>query len=211
MRLHMHYEIQRCPPNNASTCKVLTGFLPAWCAHIQNILAPGKKKASLLPQRPAADGLPSTHSLRRPADVWVPRNANGKGEAFDFAVSSGLQSELFHPVAETPGLVFHRYEEFKRSFKDTASSCETEGFVFTPMVLEAHGGGWSPLVRTAVDWVAKRQAACHNEDPSSVSLRIAQHISCSLVRDNARAILQRSGAAPTPSHLATGCDDTANP
>ena len=48
----------------------------------------------------------------------------------------------------------------------------------------------------------KRQAARHNEDPSSVSLRIAQRISCSLVRDNARAMLQRSGAAPTSSHLA---------
>ena len=122
-----------------------------------------------------------------------------------------MQSELFHPIAETPGLVFHRYEEFKRSFKDTAQSCEAAGFVFTPMVLEAHGGGWSPLVRTAVDWVAKRQAARHNEDPSSVSLRIAQRISCSLVRDNARAILQRSGAPPTLSHLPSGWDDTADP
>ena len=29
--------------------------------------------------------------------------------------------------------------------------CEAAGFVFTPMVLEAHGGGSSPLVRSA--WI----------------------------------------------------------
>ena len=143
----------------------------------------------MLPARPAADNLPPVQGLRRPADVWVPRNANGKGEAFDFAVSSGLQSNLFHPSAETPGLVFQRYEEFKRTYKDTAQLCETKGFVFTPMVLEAHGGGWSPLMRAAVDWIAKRQAACHNEDPCNVSLKIAQRISCSLIRDSVRAIL----------------------
>ena len=92
-------------------------------------------------------------------------------------------------------------------YKDTAKFCEAKGFVFTPMVLEAHGGGWSPLMRAAVDWIAKRQAACHNEDPCSVPLKIAQRISCSLIRDNARAILQRSGATLQPSHLPSGWDE----
>ena len=174
-------------------------------------LRPEREKAGLLPARPAEDNLPQVQGLRRPADVWVPRNANGKGEAFDFAVSCGLQSNLFHPSAETPGLVFQRYEEFKRTYKDTAQLCEARGFVFTPMVLEAHGGGWSPLMRAAVDWIAKRQAACHNEDPCNVSLKIAQRISCSLVRDNARAILQRSGATLQPSHLPSGWDEAVEP
>ena len=34
-------------------------------------------------------------------------------------------------------------------------TCEAAGFAFTSMVLEAHGGGWSPLMQNAVDWIAK--------------------------------------------------------
>ena len=138
--------------------------------------------------------MPVAGSQRRPADVWVPRGQSGKGEAFDFAVSSGLQSELVHPVVDVPGLVFQRYEAMKRSFKDTAQMCESEGFVFTPMVLEAHSGGLSPTFRSAVDWIAKRQATCQHEDPEFVSLKIAQRISCTLHRENARAILRTAGA-----------------
>ena len=67
-------------------------------------LRPEREKAGLLPERPSADGAPVNGNGRRPADVWLPRGASGKGEALDFAVSSGMQSELFHPSAETPGL-----------------------------------------------------------------------------------------------------------
>ena len=121
-------------------------------------LRPEREKANLLPQRPVADGLPQKHSGRRPADVWLPRGASGKGEALDFAISSGMQSELFHPVAETPGLVFHRYNDLKRSFQGNAHTCEAQGFKFVPVVLEAHGGGWSPLTRASFDWISKQQA-----------------------------------------------------
>ena len=104
-------------------------------------LRPERQKADLLPQRPSTDGLPVKGGGRRPADVWFPRGGSGKGEALDFAVTSGLQSELFLPVADAPGFVFQRYEHMKRSYKDTAQSCEAQGFGFTPMVFEAHGGG----------------------------------------------------------------------
>ena len=51
-------------------------------------------------------------SPRRPETSarMVARGPSGRGEALDFAVSSGLQSDLFLPVAETPGFVFQRYE-----------------------------------------------------------------------------------------------------
>ena len=148
---------------------------------------------------------------RRPADVWLPRGGSGKGEALDFAVSSGLQSELFLPVAETPGFVFQRYENLKRSFKDTAQSCETRGFEFVPMVVEAHGGSWSPLARAALDWIAKQQALCHNDDPAAVSLKIAQRISCTLHRENARAILRRTAVASSPCFPPSGWDEASAP
>ena len=76
----------------------------------------------------------------------------------------------------------------KRSFKDTAKSCEAQGFKFNPMVLEAHGGGWSPLVRNVIDWISKQQALVTNEEHAAVSLRVAQRMSCTLHRENSRAI-----------------------
>ncbi|CAK0838426.1 unnamed protein product, partial [Prorocentrum cordatum] len=51
--------------------------------------------------------------------------------------------------------VFPAYEHFKRTFKNTDVECSTAGFKFTPMVLESHGGGWSPLARSVLDRFAK--------------------------------------------------------
>ena len=173
-------------------------------------LRPEREKANLLPGRPAADGLYMTNSYRRPADVWLPRGSSSKGEALDFAVSSGLQSELFHPVAETPGLVFHRYDGMKRSCKDTAASCEAAGFKFVPLVVEAHGGGWSPSTRATVDFISRTRSACQHEDVASVSLRIAQRISCTLHKENARAVLRRAAVPAAPSFLPSGWDVAGN-
>ena len=68
-------------------------------------LRPVREKAGLLPARPKEDGLPSPLG-RRPADVWVPRGNSGGGEAWDFAVSSGMRSDLFRACSDAPELVF---------------------------------------------------------------------------------------------------------
>ena len=176
---------------------------------VEASLRPEREKAHLFPQRPISNGLPSSNGGRRPDDVWLPRGSTGKGEALDFAVTSGLQSELVVPVADTPGLVFQRYEQFKRSYKGTASSCETQGFAFVPMVVEAHGGGWSPLARATLDWISRQQAICHNESPTAVSLRVAQRISCTLHKENARAILRRTAVVPEASFPPSGWEEQA--
>ncbi len=79
----------------------------------------------------------------------------------------------------------------KCSFKDTEAHCRQNGFVFQPMILEAHGGSWSPAARRVLDMVASSMAAVWNERQESASLRVAQRLSCSLQRENARAILRR--------------------
>jgi len=153
-----------------------------------------REKVGLLPGRPSADGLPLKHGLcdRRPADIWLPRGESGGGEALDFAVSSGMQSELFRPSAEEPGYVFHRYENMKRSYKGTGEACNAAGFKFVPLVLEGHAAGWSPLLRSTVDWISRQGARICQENPPTVSLRIAQRISCTFLRENARAVLRRA-------------------
>ena len=94
-------------------------------------------------------------------------------------------------AAADPGSVFEHYEHFKRSHKNTELVCRDQNLKFTPMILEAHGGGWSPTFRRMVDWIARSAAAANHETPAAVSLRIAQRIACSLQRENARAVLRR--------------------
>ena len=60
------------------------------------------------------------------------------------------------------------------------------------------------MARGVLDWVSRQVAAVQQEEVHVVSLRIAQRISCTLHRENARAVLKRStavdpSAQPHPS------------
>ena len=81
------------------------------------------------------------------------------------------------------------------------------GASFRPLVLEACGGGWSSALRETVAWVAtESRAMCGSagSTPSVVSLKIAQRISCTLQRENARAVLRRSPGPVDGSYDSTG-------
>jgi hypothetical protein len=105
---------------------------------VEAVLHPEREKAGLLLQRPVADGFVMSGSGWCPADVWLPRGESGKGEALDFVISSGLQSELFLPADLAPGLVFQRYDMFKRSYQDIAGP----GIPIHP---DGPGGVWGSL------------------------------------------------------------------
>ena len=97
---------------------------------------------------------------------------------------------MLHGSAATGGL-FTDYEAYKRDHLHTDRQCSDLGFRFVPLVIEAHGGGWSALLRHSVDRVAKSQHTGFAVGQEPASLRIAQRISISLQRENARAILRR--------------------
>ena len=141
-------------------------------------------------------------SLRRPADVWLPRGPGGGSEALDFAVTSGLRADLFRESINHPETVILEYEEIKKLYKETEEVCRRSGLLFKPMVIEGHGGGWGGSFRGMVDWIAQTASAVHSEAKSAISLRIAQRVSASLQRENARAILRRApdicSAEPLP-------------
>ena len=99
--------------------------------------------------------------------------------------------------------MFPAYEHLKRSYKNTDQECAQAGFKFTPMILEAHGGGWSPLARGILDKLAKAQSAAWFVGQEPSSLIIAQRISCTLQRENARAVLRRM-SPPATHHAAAG-------
>ena len=154
-----------------------------------------RERPGLLPSRPAEDGIRASPGDRRPADVWLPRGPQNRPTALDFAVTSGLRSDLWRQVAETPNHVFEFYEHYKRSYKDTERLCEDQGFAFLPMVMEAHSGAWSPSARRAWGFVARNMSAAWNEGQEPSSLKLAQRLCCSLQRENARAVLRRLAEA----------------
>ena len=59
------------------------------------------------------------------------------------------------------------------------------------MVLESHSGGWGKTARRVLDFISRRNGAANNEASELVSLALAQRLSCSLRRENARAICRR--------------------
>ena len=153
----------------------------------------------------------SCRSERRPADIWLPRGPHGDADALDFAITSGMRPDMLRRAVEDPSEIFEIYESFKRAHQATETTCQSQSLRFTPMVLEAHGGGWSSTVRRVVDWVARRGAASQNTDLPALSLKIAQRISCSFQRENARAVLRRMASSAPPPRCAgfTAGDDTA--
>ena len=119
-----------------------------------------------------------------------------------------MQASQLRRSADLPEEVFARYEDLKRSHLDTEALCRAAGLRFTPLVLEAHAGGWSKSMRGLVDWIAESVAAARSTVKEVESLRIAQRISATLQRGNARAVLRRLGAAeeaPSPSAWADVC------
>ena len=161
-----------------------------------------EKPGLLLPPRPPDPGGPpldadlsSAASGRRPADVWVPRGVCGSAEAWDFSISSLLRPSHLSSASPSVADVFHEVESRKRAFQDTASLVAQRGATFCPLVLEACGGGWSRALRSVVAWIASESRMARGPvagSPTDISLRIAQRISCTLHRENARAILRRS-------------------
>ena len=162
-------------------------------------LDPEREKAGLLPTRPFSDGLKQDVSdnqdgNRRLADVWLPRGGgftNGRPEALDFAVTSGMRADTVRKSAHDASQVLLEYANYKETYKDTKRKCSDENFVFTPIIFEAHGGGWCTSARRIFDFIAKQQSCAGSFCREGTALRLAQRISTSLHRENARATMKR--------------------
>ena len=114
--------------------------------------------------------------------------------AWDFAVTSGMRADRLVDQGVGVGRVFSEYEVFKKQHQDTERQCQQQGFSFEPLVVEAHGGGWSGTLRKVVDDLALRQKTVWSDSPEPASLRIAQRLSICLQAENARAVLKRMSA-----------------
>ena len=166
-------------------------------------LNPELEKPGLLPQRPffgslyehggsISDG-DSSPSARRPADVYIPRWQGGPPAAWDFAVTSGLRLDALADSVHGPETVLTKYEDHKCSFQDTKARCLEQGITFTPLIVEAVGGGWSRSARCVWSELAKSSALATGEleTASTCAVMLQQRLAMTLHRENARACLRR--------------------
>ena len=155
------------------------------------------EKPDLLRPRPRIlDALEDGSALfsendRRPADVYIPRWHRGAPVALDFAVTSGLREDTVAISAHDPQQVAIQYEGFKCSYLDTQQQCLQEGLTFTPVVLEAVGGGLGPQGAAVIAELAKASAPASGEPADRSAVLLMQSFQIILHRENARAILRR--------------------
>ena len=85
--------------------------------------------------------------------------------------------------------------DFKCTYKDTKTLCQAQGMTFTPMIMEAVGGGWGKITRSVWSELAKSSALATGEleTTNSCAVMFRQRLSMTLHRETAHACLRRFG------------------
>jgi len=109
--------------------------------------------------------------------------------ALDFAVTSGLRD--IPATLQDPSAATASYEDYKRTHLGTERACTDEGFAFTPMVVEAVGGGWGAAASKVYSELAKQKSLISGEPEDRLAMQLYQNLSIILHRENARSILKR--------------------
>ena len=153
-----------------------------------------------MPKRPAEDGAGIARGDERRsrcADVWLPKGPDNKQAALDFAVTSGISAGQVSKTLEDPSAVTNNYEVFKKDYqppglpRSTQELCDSNGLGFSPCVFEAHSGAFGNTTRKVLSYMAEQIALATGEKFEVGSLRLAQRLSATLHKENARAILER--------------------
>ena len=91
-------------------------------------------------------------------------------------------------------LVSSHYDLFTRHHLDTEAQCRAAGMSFLPFVVEAHGGGLGTTARQVVAFTARAAAAKEETSVEASATMVMRHISVTVPRKNAWAILRRLAA-----------------
>ena len=153
-------------------------------------LWPEKEPASiLLPQRPE-----DSHMARhRPADVYLPA-LGGAPAALDFAMTAPQRQETLATASREIGAAAAAYARHKESHLNIAQSCEAQGVVFVPMVMETIGI-WDKGAAIVLQHITRVVASRTGEEPDVVHAALVQEL-CIVARSfRARAALRRRSEA----------------
>ena len=109
----------------------------------------------------------------------------------DFAVTSGLHTDMLQSSISDPTVVCARYDDFKRSYLDTEAQCAARNLDFLPFILEAHSGGVGKTARRVCSHIAKIGSAREGEEIKETTSTLFRRMSITLHRESARAVLRR--------------------
>ena len=124
-------------------------------------------------------------------DVYVPSWQQGAPASFDFAVASPVRQDAVLQASLRPGAAATAYEQFKRTYLNTALDCQRQGISFIPLVAEP-SGGWGPSAQCVFKAIARAISTLSGRS-SGVELREHRQAFCVLLRQaNARAIFSRT-------------------
>eukprot|EP00731_Ephydatia_muelleri_P038943 Em1002g1a len=133
------------------------------------------RRACIGVQVEAGSGLGRDEHHTRPADVLATNWMLGKPAAFDFAVTSPLNSSTLHEASVTAGSAAHATEARKHQANDV--KCAELGWVSIPVVVETYGC-WGTEAKWALSQLASRLAMRLNSPNNSIPLWTTKHNPC---------------------------------
>ena len=165
-------------PADTTCCAIRSSTAPPLPTSTQSSRSPACYPRGRFSAQPQSTAAPSARisqtAARQMSTSPGPRWRSGPPAALDFAVTSGLRLDALADAVHDRDKILTKYEDFKCSYKDTKTLCNSQGISFIPMVMEAVGGGWGKEARRLWSELAKKRLW-----PLASSLPTATAPSCS--------------------------------
>ncbi|KAL5491295.1 hypothetical protein EMCRGX_G016557 [Ephydatia muelleri] len=173
--------------HHASTCK-----RGGDAVHRHNLLRDVFADSCCLAHLPVklevGNNLTPDHDHSRPADVLVHNWSLGKPAAFDFCVTSPLNSLILSEAGVSSGVAAQTSEIRKHNSND--AKCVELGWVCIPLVVETYGAWGQEAVKTFAQ-LASRLAIAFSKPKSVIINEIYGRLNTCLMRSISSAILTR--------------------
>ena len=173
--------------HHASTCK-RGGDTVHRHNLLRDVFADSCRLAHLPVKLEVGNNLTPDHDHSRPADVLVHNWTLGKPAAFDFCVTSPLNSLILSEAGVSSGVAAQASEIRKHNSND--AKCVELGWVCIPLVVETYGAWGQVAVKTFAQLASRLAIACSK--PKSVVINeIYGRLNTCLMRSISSAILTR--------------------
>ena len=155
---------------------------------LRDVFADSCRLAHLPVKLEVGNNLTPDHDHSRPADVLVHNWSLGKPAAFDFCVTSPLNSLILSEAGVSSGVAAQASEIRKHNSND--AKCVELGWVCIPLVVETYGAWGQEAVKTFAQLASRLAIACSK--PKSVIINeIYGRLNTCLMRSISSAILTR--------------------
>jgi hypothetical protein len=155
---------------------------------LRDVFADSCRLAHLSVKVEVGNNLTPDHDHTRPADVLVHNWSQGKPAAFDFSVTSPLNSLNLSEAGVSSGVAAEASEIRKHNRND--GKCEDLGWACIPLVVETYGAWGQEAVKSFAQLASRLAITCSK--PKSVVIHdLYGRLNTCLVKSVASAILSR--------------------